>query len=116
MSDALRKVKNGDPLVIPATANNAMLEPSVMARKTTNTANLIWNLTPYLEPGKARNGSTHWSIIERSDRLQYGNGTVDGDGRLTGLPPEFRSGYSYNGYMRLEIGCLQENGSIKWPE
>ena len=90
-------------------------KPYVMARKTTNSANPIWDLTPYQGPGKARNGSTHWRIIERSYRLTYGNGTVNEDRELVNLPDQFRTSYSYNGYIELQIGCEDENGNIDWP-
>ena len=90
-------------------------KPYVMARKTTNSQNPIWDLTPYQGPGKARNGSTHWRIIERSYRLTYGNGTVDEYRELVNLPDQFRTSYSYNGYIELQIGCEDENGNIDWP-
>ena len=90
-------------------------KPYVMARKTTNSQNPVWDLTPYQGPGKARNGSTHWRIIERSYRLTYGNGTVNEDRELVNLPDQFRTSYSYNGYMELQIGCEDENGNIDWP-
>ncbi|MPM89072.1 hypothetical protein SDC9_136180 [bioreactor metagenome] len=37
----------------------------------------------------------------------YGNGSIDKGGRLVGLPGEFVSGYSYNGYMQLQQGWLR---------
>jgi hypothetical protein len=90
-------------------------KPYVMAAKTTNSANAIWDLTPYQGPGKARPKSTHWRIIERSYRLNYGNGTVNDERELVNLPDQFRTGYAYNGYMELQIGCEDENGNISWP-
>jgi len=90
-------------------------KPYVMARKTTNSANPVWDLTPYQGPGKARIGSTHWRIIESNYRLNYGSGTVDDERELVSLPNQFRTTYSYNGYMELQIGCEDENGNIEWP-
>ncbi|MCL2118624.1 MAG: hypothetical protein FWH27_09385 [Planctomycetaceae bacterium] len=58
---------------------------------------------------------THWRIIERSYRLNYGNGTVNDERELVSLPSQFRTTYSYNGYMELQIGCEDENGNIEWP-
>ncbi len=45
----------------------------------------------------------------------YNNGTIDAKGRLVGLPDKFVSGYSYNGYMELQQGCVMPDGSVKWP-
>jgi hypothetical protein len=90
-------------------------EPYIMARKTTNSANQIWDLTPYQGRGKAKKNTTHWRIIESSYRLNYGSGTVDDERELVDLPNQFRSSYSYNGYMELQIGCEDENGNIEWP-
>jgi len=90
-------------------------KPYVMAKKTTNSANPTWDLKPYQGPGKARKNTTHWRLIERSYRLQYGNGTVDDDHELVDLPDQFRTSYYSNGYMELQIGCEDENGNIEWP-
>jgi len=90
-------------------------DPYVMAKMTTNSANPTWDLTPYQGPGKARSGSTHWRIIERGYRSQYSTGTVNDERELVALPNRFRTGYSYNGYMELQIGCEDENGHISWP-
>ena len=45
----------------------------------------------------------------------YNNGVIDARGRLVGLPEKFVSGYSYNGYMELQQGCVRKDGSIWWP-
>ena len=89
--------------------------PYVMATKTTNSTNPVWDLRPYQGPRQAHKGSTHWRIIERGYGLKYGNGTVDKDRELVKLPDFFRSTYSYNGYMQLQIGCEDEKGNIEWP-
>ena len=90
-------------------------KPYVLARKTTNSQNPVWDLTPYQGPGIAKRNTTHWRIIELNYRLQYGFGTVNLERELVGLPDQFRTSYSYNGYMELQIGCEDENGNIEWP-
>ena len=90
-------------------------KPYVLARKTTNSQNPIWDLTPYQGPNIARKNSTHWRIIERSYRIIYGRGTVNDERELVDLPNQFRTSYSYNGYIELQIGCEDENGNIEWP-
>jgi hypothetical protein len=90
-------------------------KPYVMASQTTNSANPIWDLTPYQGPGKAKKNSTHWRIIERSYRLQYGSGRITEERELENLPDQFRTAYSYNGYLELQIGCADEKGNISWP-
>ena len=87
--------------------------PTLLATAVTNSSNPVWDLTPYQGDSVAPPGA-RWRLWEASG-THYGNGTVDQNGKLTGLPSQFRSSYSYNGYMRLEIGCLQDNGQIKWP-
>ena len=101
--------------------------PGVIASTITNRNNgtETWDLTPYqgdwvgLPGGRWRIrdvGEAHHSNsdISCSGTLYY-SGTIDGNGKLTGLPDKFVSGYSYNGYMELQQGCLQEDGSITWP-
>jgi hypothetical protein len=72
-----------------------------------------WDLTPYQGPKMACPGS-RWRLQE-SNAVIYGQGTVDKNGRLTGLQSSYKSSYSYYGYMRLEIGCIKKNGVITWP-
>ena len=55
------------------------------------------------------------SVNQTTSGSIYYNGTIDEKGRLTGLPNKFTSGYSYNGYMELQQGCVREDGSIEWP-
>ena len=89
--------------------------PEVLGKETTNSSNPVWDLTEYQGDSIAPPGS-QWRLRETGAGLQYGSGTVDGNGRLTGLQSEFRTSYNYDGFMRLEIGCVQENGTVKWPE
>ena len=90
-------------------------EPKVLGYYTTNSSTPIWNLRPYLGPGKAPPHS-YWRVIEVEGCLLYYQGCVDKQGRLVDLPDEFRSNYSYNGYMELQIGCYDpKDGLIHWP-
>ena len=95
-------------------------EPFVLASFTTNPQNPCWDLTPYQGPDQAPPGS-FWRIIEMgscypSGYPWYGAGCVDGDGQLVGLPNQFCSNYSYDGYLELQIGCLSFEGTqIIWP-
>lgn len=99
--------------------------PKVIASKITNPSSPRWDLTPYQGehiglPGarwRIRDvGESHWNNRDNGcSGSIYNNGSIDGDGVLTGLPNEFVSGYSYNGYMQLQMGCVDENGNITWP-
>jgi hypothetical protein len=88
--------------------------PKILGSFTTNSSNRIWDLSPYQGNSIAAPGS-QWRLRETGYNLIYGSGTVDSSGKLVNLPSSFTSNYSYNGYMRLEIGCPQPNGSLKWP-
>jgi len=88
-------------------------KPKTIAMFTTNSSNPVWDLTPYQGDGIAPPGSV-WRLQETGSNLLYGSGNVNADGKLVGLPASFRSSYTYDGYMRLEIGCPQPNGTIKW--
>ena len=61
-----------------------------------------------------------WRLIEIGEsgcgRTGYGSGTINDEGVLVGLPPKFCSHYSYDGYMSLQEGCYDENGSLIWPD
>jgi len=91
-------------------------EPKVLAWYTTNAnTNPVWNLRPYQGIRKAPPNS-YWRIIEMGACLLYHQGCVDKQGRLVGLPDEFRSNYYYDGYMELQIGCYDpKDGLIHWP-
>ena len=120
----IRKKKNGRLIacwVCPC------CRPRVIASKITNRSNgtETWTLTAYqgdkigLPGGQWRIrdvGEAHHNNSEAScSGSQYYTGTIDGNGKLTGLPDKFVSNYSYNGYMELQQGCVQEDGSGKWP-
>jgi hypothetical protein len=88
--------------------------PKLLGSFTTNSSKPIWNLTQYQGNGIAAPGSL-WRLRESGSGLIYGSGTVDSNGELVSLPNSFTTSSFYDGYMRLEIGCPQPNGTIKWP-
>ncbi len=94
--------------------------PYVLASRVTNSSNPVWDLTPYQGPTKATPCS-FWRLIEVGTCYPYaypwyGAGCVDSDGRLVGLPDQFVTGFAYDGYMELQIGCQSPDGlSILWP-
>jgi len=120
----IRKKKNGKLIacwVCPC------CRPRVIASKITNRSNgtQTWNLRPY-QGDKVGLSGHRWRIRDVGESHHnnssascsgtiYGNGTIDKNGKLTGLPDEFVSGYSYNGYMELQQGCVRDDGSIEWP-
>ena len=89
-------------------------KPKVLATYTTNSSNRTWNLTQYQGDGVGPPGGS-WRLRERGAGLTYGSGTINENGKLVGLPGSFTTNYSYDGYMQLEIGCPQQDGTIKWP-
>jgi len=91
-------------------------EPVILGAFTTNSVTPVWDLSPYRGPQTAC-PEARWRLREVGAGLLYGSGIVDDDGYLTGLPPSFRTGYIYDGYMRLEIGCVDETtGNVIWPQ
>jgi len=97
----------------------------VLGSFTTNSSNPVWDLTPFQGDHMASPGA-YWRLIEMGSCYPgsypwYGAGCVNSHGRLVGLPNQFRSGYPYNGYMQLQIGCFGENDGhqvtphIDWP-
>jgi len=96
-------------------------EPFTLASATTNRNSPPWNLTPYQGDHMAPPHS-YWRLIEMGSCYPrwhpwYGAGCVNGSGRLVGLPNQFQSGYYYDGYMQLQIGCLDPDDPnyILWP-
>jgi len=120
----IKKKKNGRLIVCWVCP---CCKPRVIASQITNanTGPKTWNLRPYQGdkiglPGhrwRIRDvGESHHNNPDAScSGTIYNNGTIDGNGKLTGLPNEFVSGYSYNGYMELQQGCVRDDGSIEWP-
>ena len=107
--------KNGSLSVVNANGKcpNCCCKPKILATYTTINYG-TWDLTPYQGDNQAPPDSV-WRLRETSAGVIYGSGVVDQNGRLVGLPDYFRSSYLYAGYMQIEIGCPQENGTIKWP-
>ena len=120
----IKKKKNGRLIVCWV---SPCCKPRVIASQITNanTGPKTWNLRPYQGdkiglPGhrwRIRDvGESHHNNPDAScSGTIYNNGTIDGNGKLTGLPAEFTSGYGYNGYMELQQGCVRDDGSIEWP-
>ena len=120
----IKKKKNGRLIVCWGCP---CCKPRVIASQITNanTGPKTWNLRPYQGdkiglPGhrwRIRDvGESHHNNPDAScSGTIYSNGTIDGNGKLTGLPAEFTSGYGYNGYMELQQGCVRDDGSIEWP-
>ena len=100
-------------------------KPRVIASKITNPSSPVWDLTPYQGdrvglPGAVWRfrdvGEAHHNDSSAScSGVIYNTGNINSNGKLVGLPSEFRSGYSYNGYMQLQQGCVDEKGNITWP-
>ena len=96
-------------------------DPVMLGSFTTNSSNPVWNLTQYQGDHKAPPHS-YWRLIEMGSCYPggyswYGAGCVNASGRLVNLPNEFRSRYYYNGYMQLQVGCLDpaDPNTIIWP-
>lgn len=120
----IKKKKNGRLIVCWVCP---CCKPRVIASQITNanTGPKTWNLRPY-QGDKIGLPGHRWRIRDVGESHHnnpdascpgtiYNNGTIDGNGKLTGLPAEFTSGYGYNGYMELQQGCVRDDGSIEWP-
>ncbi len=96
-------------------------KPKVLASFVANAAyadRRTWNLTPYQGPGIDDTNCPHvqWRLIETGAGLQYGNGQINSNGELVGLPNSFTTSYSYDGYMKLQLACKNaKTGNIEWP-
>ena len=73
-------------------------EPSVIATYTTNGDNPTWDLTPYRGDGVGKPNAL-WRLYELSGGVEYNRGRIDENGKLEGLPSQFKSNYTYDGYM-----------------
>lgn len=97
-------------------------EPKVIARWTTNASTpqpagtvKCVDFTPYQGDGVGV-PEQRWRAIEvGACLLRGGSGSINEDGKLVGLPSSYCSSYNYNGYIELQQGCVQKDGSIKWP-
>lgn len=92
-------------------------KPCTRATYTTNASNPVWDLRPYKCAGRGCAGRP-WRLIECGAGITYESGSIDENGIMSGLPDEFVSSYSYNGYMALEIGCPdpeQSETGETWP-
>lgn len=92
--------------------------PRVRASKITNESSPIWNLTGLKKFGKE---CAFWRLIETGICFPtaypwYGAGKIDGSGQLIGLPDSFESAFPHDGFMELQIGCVDSaNITITWP-
>ena len=80
---------------------------------TSNSNNPPENLRPYKKKGEC---FKYWKLAEGEMRFNdegcytgssgsgYESGTIE-NGELIGLPDEWRSGYSYDGAMKLVLAC-----------
>ena len=89
--------------------------PFILATQVVNRDTLLpWNLRPWQNVPELCPGS-YWRLRE-SNALFYGEGIVDDEGNLVGLPIEFVSRYTYDGYMHIDIGCRDKvTQLITWP-
>lgn len=103
-------------------------EPKVIASKITNRAKgrAEWDLRKYQNRKGLATPGAYWRIRDvgeahHNDSGQpcsgtiYYNGRVNDEGVLEGLPDRFVSTFDYDGYMELQIGCMNDSGSIVWP-
>lgn len=95
--------------------------PKIIAEWTTNatepqpsgTVKCI-DFTPYQGNCIGTPGA-YWRSIETGACLiRGGSGRVDDNGKLVGLASSYCTHYRYNGYIKLEQGCMQANGKILW--
>lgn len=102
-------------------------EPAVIASFITNSTDpsrAEWDLREFQGDGigspcavwRLRDvGESHWhDPLQPCSGLGYGSGKIDRNGKLVGLPDKFVTGYSYDGYMVIEQGCPNSDGSVTW--
>ena len=83
------------------------LPKTVLKEQTVNGSSTginVMDLRDCQGKGKGTPGC-RWRLVEVSRDREYYSGDVDCDGELVGLPPEYVSSYSYDGYMELQIEC-----------
>lgn len=91
--------------------------PLVVASYVTNGAvpeKRCWDLRPY-QNYRFSLGCHPWRLIETVHCMVHASGSIAGDGKLSNLPAEFCSTYLYEGFMELQVGCLNPDGSSTWP-
>lgn len=98
-------------------------EPKVLASKVVNggsESKRCWDLRGY-QDREIGTPFNRWRLIEVSDPrtcggVLYNEGDIDECGKLVGLPDEFCSRYSYDGYMEIQQGCYDyDNSRWVWP-
>lgn len=92
--------------------------PKILARYLLH-PNTSWDLTPYQEIGFAKPApyKRRWQLRECTGGIRYGEGQILNDGTLVGLPDKFDAKYSYNGYMTLQMCCVNpQTGALIEPD
>ena len=103
-------------------------KPDIVAEKITNAGDetrRCWDLTG-LQGDCVGCPGGRWRLIEVGDPPgsscytgnppgNYGEGEIDENGRLVGLPDEFCSIYSYDGHMELQTSCSPSGTPPVWP-
>ena len=100
---------------VPFTIGNGVVWKDCGYREAQN-----WDLTPYQEVGLLKNESSEvplkgliWRIKETGMGYCYQQNHVDEEGTLIGLPSVFEGNQCYEGYMALEIGCLNNEDAFQ---
>lgn len=81
--------------------------------------NTAWDLSPYQVRGFAKPApyKRSWQIRECTGKIRYGNGTINEEGTLLGLPSSFAARYNYDGYMTLQMCCIDPiTGTLIEPD
>lgn len=117
-SNKTKRIVRRSSLLIKCSKCPCNCEPQILVEWTSNANGgdgkyKCFNLRPYQKQGTAIPGAK-WRLIETGACLGYGSGDVNEKGKLVGLRDQFCSSYSYDGHMKLQIGCPQTDGSIKW--
>lgn len=93
-------------------------KPKILARYLLH-PNTSWDLSPYQVRGFAKPApyKRSWQIRECTGEIRYGNGTINEEGTLLGLPSSFAAKYNYDGYMTLQMCCIDPvEGTLIEPE
>lgn len=89
-------------------------EPYTLATYTTGGG--TWSLTQYQGNGVAA-PNRYWRLTNNyTSYVPIQRGCVDENGKLVGLPSSTSTTtYKYTWTFRIEIGCRDQDGNIKYP-
>lgn len=89
----------------------------VLASQTTNPDTPVFDLSAYQDPYSTGTlCGAQWRVVEIGYGVVHYSGVVSDTGILVDLPDNYTSPYSYNGYMELQIGCVDcVTGEVTWP-